>query len=126
MRTFRLRIDDRIVGYQRLEGKSYFYSKDNFWWNGKPIEYNTQDRFTGLKDKNDRTLFEHDIVKVRFKNPLRKDRDFRIRYRNNDFQLVELETEMTESFQLLDKAKTIEFVSFTFINTDFIFKTGKS
>jgi hypothetical protein len=126
MITHRLRIEDRIVGYERVEGKSKFYSKDFYWWNGAPIEYSLRDRFTDLKDKNNRAIFENDIIRLKFSNPFRKDRQCRVRSLKDTFELIDIESGQKDTLDLIDKVKTIEFVSFTFINLDLIFNTSKS
>ena len=63
---FRLRTGNEILGYLRLyaNGKKN-YSKDQFWWGGNAIEYTQKDRHAGLSDRNNRPLFEHDIVWMR-------------------------------------------------------------
>lgn len=38
------------------------YSTDSFWWRGHKIEYTDLDEFTGLRDKNDKHLYEWDLV----------------------------------------------------------------
>ncbi|MFZ6051465.1 YopX family protein [Halocola ammonii] len=126
MNTYRLRSEKQIVGYERIEGKSKFYSKDYFWWNGSPIQHDLRDQFSGFKDKNNRPIFENDIVKVRFQNPFKKDRQFRIRSLNQTLELIELDSEKKEPLELLGKAKSVAFVSFTFINTEYIFNTSQS
>lgn len=126
MSTFRLRIDKQIVGYERIEGKSKFYSKDFFWWNGTAIEHSLRDRFSDIRDKNNRPIFEHDIIRLRFSNPFRKDRQFRVRALNDQFELIDITNGQKESFDLMNKVKSIEFVSFTFINMGFIFNTSQS
>lgn len=62
-KRFRLRQDDQIVGYMRKVSSSMvLYSKDGFWWRGYKPEYNLVDEFTGLKDRNNRHIFEWDIL----------------------------------------------------------------
>lgn len=60
---YRLRKQNQIVGYMRKMGKqTYFYSRDAFWWSGKPISYNQIDEWTGLYDKNRAPIYEWDIL----------------------------------------------------------------
>lgn len=63
---FRLRQANEILGYLRLytNGRKN-YSKDQFWWGGKPIEYTEKDMHAGISDRNNRPLFEKDIVLMR-------------------------------------------------------------
>ncbi len=63
---FRLRIKDTIVGYMKLFSSGIKnYSKDQFWWHGEPIEYDYKDQYSGQLDRNNRPLFEHDVVAMR-------------------------------------------------------------
>ena len=63
---FRLRIGPQVVGYLRVYANGVLeYSADQFWWHGNPIEYTQKDQYSGLKDKNNRSLFEHDVVAIR-------------------------------------------------------------
>ena len=59
---YRLRIGEDIVGYAREIGRTRYYSKDQFWWNGVIIKHNQVDECIGLKDLNNRPLFEFDII----------------------------------------------------------------
>ena len=59
---YRLRMGEQIVGYAREIGRTRYYSKDQFWWNGAIIKHNQVDECIGLKDINNRPLYELDIV----------------------------------------------------------------
>ncbi|MGB0933243.1 MAG: hypothetical protein ACPGU5_03115 [Lishizhenia sp.] len=61
-KLFRLRTGNTIVGYKKQMGNFMFYSKDLYGWNGKEIDFEFEDDFTGFKDKHDRKLFVEDIV----------------------------------------------------------------
>lgn len=61
-KLFRLRKNDEIVGFLReVDGRSY-YSSNGYQWSGKKIAYSDSDRFTGYKDRNDRRIFERDVL----------------------------------------------------------------
>lgn len=64
---FRLRMDDKVVGYSKKINTSTFYSKDNYGWTGYKIESNQFDYFTGSFDLNRRAIYADDIVE--FKTP---------------------------------------------------------
>jgi hypothetical protein len=59
---FRLRIDNEIVGYERISGNYILFSKDLFHWNGKSIEYEQKDRCTAFQDKDNNWIFEQDVI----------------------------------------------------------------
>ena len=59
---FRLRWNEKLVGYSREIQTATFYSKDEYGWNGHALEYNLKDRFVGLSDINRRNIYAEDIV----------------------------------------------------------------
>ncbi len=59
---YRLREQDDIIGYLRTVNGSSFYSINGYQWSGRIIEYTDKDLFTGFKDRNDKRIFERDIV----------------------------------------------------------------
>ncbi|MEQ9261635.1 MAG: YopX family protein [Owenweeksia sp.] len=60
---YRLRKGKKIVGYMRkISDNMILYSRDSFWWNGSKMNYEEIDEWTGLRDKNGRTVYEWDIV----------------------------------------------------------------
>ncbi len=63
---FRLRNGNDIVGYMKVfsQGNAEF-SHDQFWWTGTHIDYQSKDHYCGIPDKNNRPLFELDVVKLK-------------------------------------------------------------
>ena len=61
---YRLRKGPKITGYmRRMKGsKTFFFSKDQFWWNGSEIDHDQIDEAIGLRDINNRPIYELDIV----------------------------------------------------------------
>ncbi len=69
----RLRKDHDVLGYRReINGGMVFYSRDGFWWTGKPIPYVHIDEWVGWKDRNRKHIFEFDIVRCKI-DPDRDD-----------------------------------------------------
>ncbi|MGB0177263.1 MAG: YopX family protein [Owenweeksia sp.] len=80
---YRLRKGDKIVGYMRkVSNDMILYSRDSFWWNGKKMNYEEIDEWTGLRDKNGRTVYELDIVKFKI-DPDGPDREGVILWEEN-------------------------------------------
>jgi hypothetical protein len=59
---FRLRNDNKIVGFERRLGSSNFYSTDEYSWSGKVLEGIQKDPCTGRKDINNRMIYSDDIL----------------------------------------------------------------
>lgn len=65
-RWFRLMHESKHVGYMRYEkNDESIFSIDNYGWSTSPIDYDRADSWTGCYDRNNRPLFEHDIVAMR-------------------------------------------------------------
>lgn len=65
-RRFRLRQDAEIVGYMRkLSARMVLYSLDGFWWRGLKPQYNEVDEYTGIRDRNNRYIYEWDILEFK-------------------------------------------------------------
>ena len=63
---FRLRIDNDVVGYMKINVKNQIeFSRDLMWWGSDSIEYVDKDQWAGFKDKNNTLLFERDIIYYR-------------------------------------------------------------
>ena len=60
---FRLRCGNQVVGYRKQVGSYIFFSRDDFWYNGTPFHFETEDAFIDTKDRKGRKLFVGDVVK---------------------------------------------------------------
>jgi hypothetical protein len=60
---YRLRIGGQIVGYRKHVGSYVFFSRDDFWYNGAPFHFETEDAFTLVKDRRGHKLFVGDVVR---------------------------------------------------------------
>jgi hypothetical protein len=61
-KRYRLRKDDKIVGYRKVIGKSEFFSKDEYAWGGIVIDYLQADLFTGKFDMDRKAIYAEDII----------------------------------------------------------------
>lgn len=65
-RRFRLREGTQIVGYmRRLSERMLLFSRDGFWWRGHKIDHDEVDEYTGLRDRNNRHIYEWDILRYK-------------------------------------------------------------
>ncbi len=130
-KRFRLRRNNKIVGYMREgNGKTHFYSRDGFWWSGKPIYYEQLDEWTGWLDKNRKHIFEWDIVKCKLdpdgpyeeaavlwqKNAKR----FTLAFLNDSQLHIPLQMNGLQMFS----PNQIEIISYLFINPDIMEQLG--
>lgn len=63
----RIRLNNEMVGYKRVEGNMILFSKDLYGWNGAEINYNQEEKSTDYKDKNAQLIFENDVLEIRNK-----------------------------------------------------------
>jgi hypothetical protein len=59
---YRLRVENKIVGYKKRIHNTTFYSKDQYAWNGQVIQATIEDKFSGFYDKNRRAIYAEDII----------------------------------------------------------------
>lgn len=129
-KRFRLRIDQRVVGYKReTSPRMVFYSKNEFWWNGQEIHHKQIDESTGLFDKNRKLIYEWDIVRFKLDGETRseegvvlwhaKDKCFGIK-RISEADFIPFEIEGLQLFQPSD----LEVFSYLFINRDIMENLG--
>lgn len=63
----RIRLNNEVVGYKRIEGNYTLFSKDLYGWNGTEIQYNQEEKSTDFKDKNAQLIFENDVLEIKDK-----------------------------------------------------------
>jgi len=129
-KRYRLRIGSKIVGYQRiLNDKMHFYSRDSFWWTGKPLEFEIQDECLFIKDKNSKYIYEWDIVKFKI-DPDGDYEDGAILWNSQElcFGIYAIRQEVffplkAEDLDLFDP-RQMEVFSYLFINPELQEKLG--
>jgi hypothetical protein len=113
---FRLRKENKVVGFLKLIHKIQFFSKDEFAWSGKKIEFSEKDAFTGCFDKNKRALYDQDIILL----SAYPQKHFILHFDEalNTFQLIDFETKTIFESDALTffKSTAVTWVSYAFIN----------
>ena len=98
---FRLRVGPQVVGYLRIYANGILeYSADQFWWHGTPIEYTEKDQYSGLKDRNNRSLFEYDVVAIRMSLNKHNKRPGVIQFNRDRDAFVWIEIDSNRMFDL--------------------------
>ncbi|KAB2810238.1 YopX family protein [Phaeocystidibacter luteus] len=131
-KRFRLRKDERVVGYMRQLGKeSYFFSKDSFWWTGRKIQYEQIDEWTGYFDKNRSPIYEWDIIHFKV-DPDGQSEEGVVLWESNQKRFVIRKVREaihfpfeTDGLQLFDQ-RQLEVFSYLFINPELIDDLGLS
>jgi hypothetical protein len=83
----RLRFNDEMVGYKKVVVSSVFFSKDLYGWNGKKLEFDTEEKSTPYKDKNAQLIFENDVLNLKEKSTL-SERLYVVKLVENQFELI--------------------------------------
>ena len=122
---FRLRIDSNIVGYMKLYANGrHEFSKDQFWWHGHIIEYAEKDLFSGQHDRNNRSLFEHDVINMRQTTAPSPKLSCLIQFDHDRQSFVLIELTTNDQYELfandvpLFHKSELTFVGFSFPNHD--------
>ncbi len=110
---FRLRIGNRIVGYQREVNGGPYYSKDLFWWTGTPIDHEERDAFLEIRDKNDRPLFDGDVVRARWRAS-GEERRVHLRLTGDWLEAFDIDEQTSLPGDRVREAKSLEFLGFSF------------
>lgn len=113
---YRLRLENKIVGYQKQIHNSVFYSKDQYAWNGTVIDFQTKDKFSGFFDINRRAIYAEDILEFKDWQNCR----FGLLLFDeilDKFQIMNLSEEVIlhESLEDIIKLRSIVFKSYNFI-----------
>lgn len=127
---YRLRKGIMILGYMRkVYGGALFYSKDQYWWTGREINYEEIDEWTGLTDKNRKPIYEWDIVYYKI-DPSESIREGAILWqkKNKRFGIRDIDEDLffplkTEGLDLFNP-NDLEVFSHLFLNTELIKKWG--
>lgn len=128
---YRLRQGDQIVGYMRKIGRNgVYYSKDQYWWNGGAIAHRQIDEWTGLKDIDNRPIYEFDIVQFSLESDVRdrtgavlwkpKEQQFVLRDLNDPELIVPL---LVEGMVLFEPAD-LKFHAYFFSHPDLMAEWG--
>ncbi len=127
---YRLRKGKKIVGYMRkISDNMILYSRDSFWWNGSKMNYEEIDEWTGLRDKNGRTVYEWDIVYYKL-DPDAADREGVILWEENrqTFGIRDIHSELFIPLALdglaMFNERQLKVFSYLFLNPELKEKLG--
>lgn len=128
---YRLRNGEQIVGYMRKVGRNgIYYSKDQYWWNGRPIDYQQIDEWTHLRDIDNRPIYEFDIVHFSLESDAR-DRTGAVLWKTKEQQFVLRDlndAELTVPLHVQDLAlfepSDLKFHAYLFGNPDLMAEWG--
>jgi len=84
------------------------------WWNGIPLPYEKADRFSGLKDKNNRMLYEGDVVSIPFPNEPEVFKNMLISFEDGQCILSEVSGMVRIEISDMDRISGIVFLGFAF------------
>ncbi|GCD77284.1 hypothetical protein JCM31826_07660 [Thermaurantimonas aggregans] len=128
-KRYRLRIDDKIVGYKRVMSESYeFYSRNGLWWSGHQLYYKQIDEYSGLKDRNNQHLYELDIVEYRIDTGIERKGVILWNTKDKCFCIKDLEDTgylpICVDDVYLFSSKDLKFHSYLFINPEIMERLG--
>jgi len=129
-KRFRLRLGNQVVGYMRkVSDLMVMYSADSFWWTGRKIAYDELDEYVGVRDKNNRHIYEWDLVHFK----LDPDEDYRLgavlwEVHSETFGIKAVEEGMfiplsVNGVQMFN-SRQLEVYSYLFINRELLSKLG--
>ena len=117
---FRLRSAHGIVGYMKVfaHGQTE-YSTDLMWWSSLPIEFKAKDHNCGMCDRNNRPLFELDVVTLKRRSTAPKILGV-IQFNNIEQSFVLIDIDTQDEYELFDDhgacfhKSQFKFVGFSF------------
>jgi hypothetical protein len=89
---YRLRRGPKVVGFMRKIGnKNFFFSPDEYWWNGKTIDHDHMDEESGMYDGQGQRLYEMDIVRYSLEGWLDREGVIQWSAARGGFYLLDIE-----------------------------------